>query len=98
MNFQWIVKAVTPKIIVWQKDTPKISIVVEEIKDMYPESVLIDWMGEEKVALVEHLEVGSEVAVTFNARTSEYNYRFYQNNNWYIIETLSEPKLEDFAF
>jgi len=54
---------------------------VEEIKDMYPESVLIDWMGEEKVALVEHLEVGSEVAVTFNARTSEYNYRFYQNNN-----------------
>jgi hypothetical protein len=94
MNFQGIVKVVTPKMTVGQKDTPKVSIVVEEIKDKYPESVLIDWMGDDKVALVEHLAVGSEVAVVYNSKVTEYNDRHYQNNGGRKLEVLSEPAEE----
>lgn len=101
MDFQWIITAKTEKTEVWQKSTPKVSIVVTEKKDQYPASILVDWMWDDKVELVENLKIGSEVAMIFNPRVTEYNDRFYQNNSWYKIEVLSEPvedEVEDIPF
>ena len=99
MNFQGKIIAKTPEVNIWKNDTPKVSIVVEEIKDKYPESVLIDRMGDERVALVKYIEIGSEVSVIFNPRVTEYNDRHYQNNGGRKIEVLSEPAAaEDLPF
>ena len=101
MDFQWLITQKTLKVTVGKNDTPKISIVITENKDKYPESVLIDRMWDDKVALVEHLEIGSEVAIQFNPKVTEYNNKFYQNNSWWKLEVLSEPvevEYEDIPF
>lgn len=68
---------------VWANSTPKLTVVLEEnnakeIKD----SLVVDFLNDQKVALVENYREGDVITVSFNSRASEYNGKYYQNHNW----------------
>jgi single-strand DNA-binding protein len=47
---------------------------------------MIDFVGDEKVALVDSISEGSVITVSFNTRATEYNGRYYNNLNGWRIE------------
>jgi len=58
MQFTGTIIAKTEKIEIGEKQTPKVSLVLEESSDsQYKDSVMIDWIGDEKVALINPLKV-----------------------------------------
>jgi len=88
MQFTGTITAKTEKIEIGEKQTPKMSVILEEVTDnQYKDSVMIDWIGDEKVALVENLPVGTTLTIHFNLRANEYNGRYYNNLNGWRIET-----------
>lgn len=88
MQFTGTIINKTEKIEIGANNTPKISLILEEEGDkQYKDSIMIDWIGDEKVALVENLPIGSVITVHFNTRASEYNGRYYNNLNGWRIES-----------
>ncbi len=87
MQFTGRVTTKTPQITVGANNTPKISLIMEEDSEkQYKDSIMIDFVGEEKVALVDGIAEGSTITVSFNTRATEYNGRYYNNLNGWRIE------------
>jgi len=61
------------------------AIVVKEQGGSYPDSLLADFFGDKPVAKP---NVGDIVVVHFHQRVSEYNGKFYGQNNLWKIEVL----------
>ncbi|BAQ92980.1 hypothetical protein [uncultured Mediterranean phage uvMED] len=76
------------------KDWSKRSFVVTT-EDKYPKEVCFTLFGE-KVELLKHHEVGSNVTVHFNLSSREYNGKYYHNiDAWKIdSETATTEKSE----
>lgn len=97
MKFTWKITHKTEEIFVGQNWTPKMSVLLEEAEEkQYKDSVLIDFMGEEKVAQVKWLNLWQVVTVSFNLRASEYNGKHYNNLSGRRVDsgktgTNSEP-------
>ncbi len=87
MQFTGRVLTKTLQITVGANNTPKISLIMEEDSEkQYKDSIMIDFVGEEKVALVDGISEGSTITVSFNTRATEYNGRHYNNLNGWRIE------------
>jgi Protein of unknown function (DUF3127). len=84
---------------VGQKETPKISFVIEETWNrQYKDSLMIDLMGD-KTNLIKEFKVGDVVAVSLNFRAREYNWRWFNSiNAWKIDELSKAPDQEDLPF
>jgi hypothetical protein len=61
---------------VGQKATPKQYIVMEEIKDKYPNKIIIEFMGD-KTEQLSHIKLGDTCIVDFNTSVNEYQGRHY---------------------
>jgi hypothetical protein len=59
----------------------------------YPQEINIEFV-QDKVALLDSLEVGKEVTVTFDIRGREYNGRYFNNlQGWKIVTLGDEPAI-----
>ena len=66
-------------------------VIVEDGK--YPQEINIEFV-QDKVALLESLQIGQEVTVTFDIRGREYNGRYFNNlQGWKIVTLGNEPTL-----
>ena len=66
-------------------------VIVEEGK--YPQEINIEFV-QDKTALLDNLQPGQEVTVTFDIRGREYNGRYFNNlQGWKIVTLGSEPTL-----
>jgi hypothetical protein len=63
-------------------------VIVEDGK--YPQEINIEFV-QDKVGLLENLQVGQEVTVTFDIRGREYNGRYFNNlQGWKIVAPRDE--------
>ena len=62
-------------------------VIVEDGK--YPQEINIEFI-QDKVALLDSLQVGKEVTVTFDLRGREYNGRYFNNLQGWKIVTLGD--------
>ena len=62
-------------------------VIVEDGK--YPQEINIEFI-QDKIALLDSLQVGNEVTVTFDIRGREYNGRYFNNLQGWKIVTLGD--------
>ena len=62
-------------------------VIVEDGK--YPQEINIEFV-QDKVSLLDELQVGQEVTVTFDIRGREYNGRYFNNLNGWKIATSGD--------
>jgi hypothetical protein len=62
-------------------------VIVEDGK--YPQEINIEFI-QDKIALLDSLQVGKEVTVTFDIRGREYNGRYFNNLQGWKIVTLED--------
>jgi hypothetical protein len=62
-------------------------VIVEDGK--YPQEINIEFV-QDKVALLESLQIGQEVTVTFDIRGREYNGRYFNNLQGWKIVTIGD--------
>ena len=67
---------------------------VIETEEQYPRKVCFTLFGE-KVDLVNGLEAGQDVEVSFNVESREYNGRWFHNINAWKIEKPQEENLPE---
>jgi hypothetical protein len=66
-------------------------VVVEDGK--YPQEINIEFV-QDKIALLDLLQAGQEVTVTFDIRGREYNGRYFNNlQGWKIVTLGDEPTI-----
>ncbi|MEP5766364.1 MAG: DUF3127 domain-containing protein [Halieaceae bacterium] len=64
-------------------------VIVEEGK--YPQEINLEFV-QDKVALLDSLQIGQEVTVTFDIRGREYNGRYFNNlQGWKIVAAGDGP-------
>jgi Domain of unknown function (DUF3127) len=63
-------------------------VIVEDGK--YPQEINIEFV-QDKISLLDNLQAGQEVTVTFDIRGREYNGRYFNNlNGWKITTSVDE--------
>ena len=72
----------------------KVEVHLEEIKDKFPDSILVAFFWE-KVSLTDDMDVGDTVGVEYNAKVTEYNDRKYNNNNAWKIISIDKSSAND---
>ena len=81
----------------WEKQ----SIMVEQAGTDYNKEVVISFFGD-KIKSIRDIEVGSDVSVSINLSSREYNGRYYHNiDGWFIAKMGEEtvaPTDEDMPF
>ena len=66
-------------------------VIVEDGK--YPQEINVEFV-QDKVSLLDSLQVGQEVTVTFDIRGREYNGRYFNNlQGWKIVTGGDEPAI-----
>ena len=81
MTFEWKITFISEETLVWQKQLPKISFVVEEESDKeYKNTVLVDLLWE-RTEMIKQYKEGDHVKVYLSFRVSEFNEKRY-NNIW----------------
>jgi hypothetical protein len=76
------------------KDWTKQNIVVEEIVDQFPNSILFEAFNKP----LDGIGIGMIVTVDYNAKVSEYEGKFYNSMQiWKIEKVFSEMKKPDSA-
>jgi hypothetical protein len=64
-------------------------VIVEDGK--YPQEINLEFV-QDKVALLDNLEPGQEVTVSFDIRGREYNGRYFNNlQGWKVVAAGNEP-------
>ena len=94
MKITGVIKAITEKTIVWQKQIEKLSIVIEEVEWKYPNSLIIDVLGD-NVPEVNTYKVWEQVSVEYNAKANEYNGKRYNGLRLWKIEKAGIDSVED---
>ena len=86
MTFEWKITFISEETLVWQKQLPKISFVVEEESDKeYKSAVLVDLLGE-RTEMIKQYKEGDHVKVYLSFRVTEFNGRRYNNIGAWKIE------------
>lgn len=93
MEFTGQITHILEKEIVGQNDTPKQTIILEEVGSEYPNSIAIDFR-KDKIELLTGKETGDVVNAKLNIKSREYNGRRYNSVNcWSLkLESKEEPK------
>lgn len=95
MKFTWMIKAKREKIEIGENSTPKRTIVIEEVSDNeYKTSIAIDFIGNEKVALLDSVSGGDVATVFYNIRANENDWKDYNQINGWKIENMTNKKTE----
>lgn len=71
------------------KSWEKMSILIEQAGTEYNKEVVISFFGD-KIKSLRDIEVGSEVSVSINLSSREYNGRYYHNIDGWFIAKLGE--------
>ena len=83
------------------KSWEKMSIVVEQTGATFNKEVVVTFFGD-KIKNLRDIEEGSEVSVSINLSSREYNGRYYHNIDGWFIAKLSEQTVgatdEDLPF
>ena len=81
----------------WEKQ----SIMIEQAGTDYNKEVVVSFFGD-KIKNLRDIEVGSEVSVSINLSSREYNGRYYHNIDGWFIAKLGEetvaPTNEEMPF
>lgn len=86
MQFSGKITFISPEEKVWQNQTAKITVVIEEVDTQYPNSLSFDLLGE-KIDLIKSYGIGSVVEVSLNSRCNEYNGKYYNSlRAWKIVD------------
>lgn len=86
MTFEWKITFISEETLVWQKQLPKISFVVEEDTEKeYKSAILVDLLGE-KTEMIKQYNIGDHVKVFLNFRVSEFWGKRYNNIGAWKIE------------
>ena len=93
MKITGVIKAITEKTIVWQKQMEKLSIVIEEVEWKYPNSLIIDVLGEKVWEL--KAKVWEQVTAEYNAQANEYNGKRYNGLRLWKIQKAGIDGVED---
>ena len=84
------------------KSWEKMSILIEQAGTEYNKEVVVSFFGYDKVKSLRDIEVGTEVSVSINLSSREYNGRYYHNIDGWFIAKLGEetvaPTDEDMPF
>ena len=81
MTFEWKITFISEEILVWEKQLPKISFIVEEeTTKEFKDAILIDLLWE-RTEMIKQYNVGDHVKVYLSLRVSEFKWRHY-NNIW----------------
>ena len=94
MKITGSIQHITPIAIVWQNQMEKLSIVIEELEWKYPNSLIIDVLGD-KVPEVNTYKVWEQVSVEYNAKANEYNGKRYNGLRLWKIEKAGIDGVED---
>lgn len=92
MQFTGRVISKSKPVPVWS--STKVEVHIEEIKDKYPDSILVAFFWE-KVSLTDDMDVGDTVGVEYNPKVTEYNERKYNNNNAWKITSIDKSAAND---
>ena len=83
------------------KSWEKMSILIEQAGTEYNKEVVISFFGD-KIKSLRDIEVGSEVSVSINLSSREYNGRYYHNIDGWFIAKMGEETVgatdEDMPF
>ena len=79
------------------KEWKKQSILVEQTGTEYNKEVVISFFGD-KIKSLRDIEVGSEVNVSINLSSREYNGRYYHNIDGWFIAKIGEETIGDSKF
>ncbi|WP_415890114.1 DUF3127 domain-containing protein [Neptuniibacter sp. SY11_33] len=60
----------------------------------YPQEINLEFV-QDKVSLLESLQIGQEVTVSFDIRGREYNGRYYNNLVGWKIQSASSPEASE---
>jgi hypothetical protein len=84
-----------------EKEWKKQSILIEQSGTDYNKEVVVSFFGN-KIKSLRDIEVGSEVNVSINLSSREYNGKYYHNIDGWFIAKLGEetvaPTNEDMPF
>lgn len=83
---KWTIKQITPMITVGKKDTPKCTVIIEELKEEYPNSLAIDVLWDSKIDLLQSFNVWDVVTIEYNTRANEYKDRWFNNITLWRIQ------------
>lgn len=61
---------------------------VIETEDRYPQKIAFTIMGEDKVRMVQQLQLGAKLQVQFSPESREYNERWYTELRCYAVQAL----------
>ena len=87
MTIEGTIIFISEESIVWQKELPKISFVIEEDSDReFKNSLMIDLLGD-KTELIKQYKVGDHVKVFLNYRAREYDGRLHPQKAWLPVES-----------
>ena len=93
MKITGVIKAITEKTIVWQKQTEKVTIIIEELEGKYPNSLAIDVLGEKVWEL--KAKVWEQVTAEYNAQANEHNGKRYNGLRLWKIEKAGIDGVEE---
>jgi len=86
MTIEWKIIFISEESIVWQKELPKISFVIEEDSDReFKNSLMIDLLWE-RTELIKQYKVWDHVKVSLNYRAREYDWRRFNSIGAWKIE------------
>ena len=61
---------------------------VIETEDRYPQKIAFTIMGEDKVRMVQQLQLGAKLQVQFSPESREYNDKWYTELRCYAVQAL----------
>ena len=70
--------------------TEKVDIQFEELKEEYPNNLVVTFLWDKNVASTDDIDVGDTVGVDYNTKVSEYNGKRYNNINAWKITSLDK--------
>lgn len=77
-----------------QKEWKSQQFVVEEESGEYPQSVAFSAFGDDKIAHIEQISIGSLVCVHFSIKANESEKGHFNNLNAYKVERLDAPTVQ----
>lgn len=93
MQIEGTVLSKTPVITIGENKLLKQSLHVEEVGQEYPQSLLIDFLGD-WVAKLEKINTGDIVSVSFNTRVTDYNGKQYNNIRWWKVAKIENNPID----
>lgn len=89
MEFEWIITVMWQEETVWQNNTRKITVVLEEDSDRdFKQSLVLEQLWDKKVDMAKSFSQWDKVKATLDCRAREYNGRRYNSLSAWRMEKV----------